>query len=876
MASAKNEAKILFKAETAEFESSLKSAQSEMSSLRAEMKLAEATFKATGDAAEYQKSKTEILESQLEANAQKQEALTQKLEAAKAIYGEDSEEVAKLERALTNAKTEEQNLTAQLKDTNSGLGEQKEAAEEAGDKMQGLSEVIVAAGIADKLQEIGQAAYDMAAEFDEASAAVVEGTGASGEALDELNEAAQNAFGSLANDSGSIGDVANTLAELNTRFGLTGDAAEDATVKFSNFADHTGTDGVKAVDSIANIMHRWGMDIDDLDPLLDDLTTANQSCQMSVDDLTGYLANNSTQFQELGYSSDEALAMLISLSDGGADVGSVMSGLTKGIANLSGETDDVPGAFQAAVKAISESGSVSEALQQQVGDTGKTVEEVFGKKAAQELATNIQNGSFAVDKWKTALENNDGALQSTTENATTMSDSWSQAVNNVQMALGTTFAPAIQAVVTALANFITPIAQFIQQSPIAQAAIVGIATVLGILGAALAIGAIIQGVTAALSILGATMAIVGSPVLIVVAIITALVAALIYAWHNCETFRNGVTTAFNIVRNVVVAVVTTLGSIISTVFNAIRSVVVSIVTAVGTKISSVWSAIQRTTTTVWNAIRNGITKAITTAKNTVSTVVGAVKSKVSSVWNGIKSATTSAWNAIKTHIVTPITNAKTTASNVVTTIKTKVTSVFNAVKTTVKTAWENIKKTISDAITKAKETVSNMVEAIKGFFNLSDLISKVKSTFDDIKEKMTKPITDAKEKISGIISDIKGKFPFSLGKLIKFKLPKVSVTKGEFGVPHFSVSWNARGAVFRRPVIFGSPAYGLQGFGEAGPEVAAPLDTITGILEDAARRGNPEIDYDRLGTSVAKACAKMNVSIEFEKRTLGRVVRGLA
>ena len=496
MASATNEAKILFKAETAEFESSLKSAQSEMSTLRAEMKLAEATFKATGDAAEYQKSKTEILESQLEANAQKQEALTQKLEAAKAIYGEDSEEVAKLERALTNAKTEEQNLTAQLKDTNSGLGEQKEAAEEAGDKMQGLSEVIVAAGIADKLQEIGQAAYDMAAEFDDASAAIVEGTGASGDVLDELNEAAQNAFGSLANDSGSIGDVANTLAELNTRFGLTGDAAEDATVKFSNFADHTGTDGVKAVDSIANIMHRWGMDIDDLDPLLDDLTTANQSCQMSVDDLTGYLANNSTQFQELGYSSEEALAMLISLSDGGADVGSVMSGLTKGIANLSGETDDVPGAFQAAVKAISESGSVSEALEQQVGDTGKTVEEVFGKKAAQELATNIQNGAFAVDKWKTALENNDGALQATTENATTMSDSWSQAVNNVQMALGTTFAPAIQAVVTALANFITPIAQFIQQSPIAQAAIVGIATVLGILGAALAIGAVITAVSA--------------------------------------------------------------------------------------------------------------------------------------------------------------------------------------------------------------------------------------------------------------------------------------------------------------------------------------------------------------------------------------------
>lgn len=97
MPNAKNEAKIKFTAETSEFTSAIQSANSEMSTLRAEMRLAEAEFKNTGDAAEYQKTKTEILEAQLQSNANKQEALTQKLEAAKAIYGEDSEEVAKLE-----------------------------------------------------------------------------------------------------------------------------------------------------------------------------------------------------------------------------------------------------------------------------------------------------------------------------------------------------------------------------------------------------------------------------------------------------------------------------------------------------------------------------------------------------------------------------------------------------------------------------------------------------------------------------------------------------------------------------------------------------------------------------------------------------------
>ena len=129
MASAKNEAKIIFKAETAEFTSAIKEANSEISSLGAEMRLAEATFKKTGDAVEYQKTKVKILEQQLSANADKQQALNQKLEAAKTIYGEDSEEVTKLERALINAKTQEQNLAAELKKANAELETQTKKAE---------------------------------------------------------------------------------------------------------------------------------------------------------------------------------------------------------------------------------------------------------------------------------------------------------------------------------------------------------------------------------------------------------------------------------------------------------------------------------------------------------------------------------------------------------------------------------------------------------------------------------------------------------------------------------------------------------------------------------------------------------------------------
>lgn len=809
MPNAKNEAKIKFTAETSEFTSAIQSANSEMSTLRAEMRLAEASFKNTGDAAEYQKTKTEILEAQLQANADKQEALTQKLEAAKAIYGEDSEEVAKLERALINAQTEEQKLTGELQGANTGLEEQKDAADQAGSSVDDMAEILINAGIADKLSEIGQAAYDMAAEFDDASAAIVEGTGASGEALEGLNKSAQNAFGAIKNADSDINSVANTLAELNTRFGVTGDEAEDLTVKIENFAHHTGTDGTKAVDSIADIMHRWGMDMDDVDSLLDDLTTANQSCQMSVDDLSGYLADNSTQFQELGYSSEEALAMLIGLSDGGANVSTVMSGLTKGIANMSAETDDVPGAFRSAIDAIEESGSVSEALQQQVGDTGKTVEEIFGKKAAQELATNIQNGSFAIGDWTKALQENDGALESTTENATTMSDSWQQAVNNVQMALMSTFAPAIQSVVTAVSGVVTQVAQVVQRSPLLQAVVVGIATALGILAAALGFSALVTVVTKAFALLNTTL--LANPVFLVVTAIAALVAGLIYAWNNCETFRNIVTAVFETIRTFVVNAVTAIHKKIAEIFNKIRTVITTVTNSIRTKVTSVWSGIRSVTTNIWNNIKSGIQNAITGARNIVTNIINAIKSKMSSVWSGIRSATSSAWNLIKTSITNPISAARTTVANIFTAIK-----------------------------------------------------DKIKSTMDG-----------AKTAVSNAISAIKSKFKFSWS-LPKLKVPHISIS-GKFSInppsaPHFSISWHRLGAIFSKATLIPTLA-GIHGVGEAGPEAVSPISTLQDYVGQSVRENVPTIDYDRLGASVAHACAGMDIRMELNHRELGRVVR---
>ena len=913
----KNEAKIRFTAETEEFTSAIKDANSEMSTLRAEMKLNEAQFQNTGNETEYLQQKTELLEAQLEANADKQEALTQKLEAAKAIYGEDSEEVAKLERQLIYAQTEEEKLKTELDNVNSSLGDQSQAADEAGSAVDDMAEILVNAGIASAVKDIAEAAYELAESFSEANAAIVEGTGASGEALEDLNTQAQEAFSRIADSSNDLNGVANTLAEINTRFGLTGDAAEDLTVKISNFAQHTGTDGTKAVDEIANVMNRWGIDIEDVDGLLDDLTTANQSCQLSVDELANYLSENSIQFQELGYSTEDALAMLVSLSDGGANVSSIMMGMKKAVGNLSDTTDDVPGAFQDAITAIGECDTVAEALQAQVGDTGKTVEEVFGSKAAQELAANVQNGNFNIEQWTKTLQENDGALAETTENATTMQDAWSQACNSVSMALGGTLASAISDVVIKVSEVVTTVAQVVQQSPVLQAVITGVATGLGILAAALAISSLITAVQKAFAMLNTTMLM--NPSFLVVTAIAALAAGLVYAYKHSEKFRNIVNGAFKVIKSVVLTVIKTIHKtiqtafkaisgfftttwngakkIVTTVWNAIRTTVTTVVNVIRTVIVTVFNAIKTAITmyvnayktviiTVWNAIKTAVTTTVNAIRTVVTTVFNAIRSTVTSIWNAIKSATSSAWNAIKTAVTTSINAAKSAVSSAVNAIKSTASSAWNSVKSATSSAWNAVKSAITTPINSAKSVVSSVFNTIKS--TVSSAVSSVKSTvssgFSAVKSAITKPFESAKNTLSGIVKKIKGFFPINFGKILHFSLPKISVSGGKapWGIggkgtkPSFSVSWasHAAGGVFDQPTLLPT-LNAIHEVGEAGPEAISPISVLQDYISDAVQQSIPVINYDLLGEKVAKACAAMDISMNMNGREFGRIVRGL-
>ena len=132
----------------------------------------------------------------------------------------------------------------------------------------------------------------------------------------------------------------------------------------------------------------------------------------------------------------------------------------------------------------------------------------------------------------------------------------------------------------------------------------------------------------------------------------------------------------------------------------------------------------------------------------------------------------------------------------------------------------------------------------------SALWGKVSAAARGIRDKFMAPINNIRDKVKGVLNKVKNFFPVSLGKILKFKLPKISVSGGKapWGIagkgtkPSFSVSWasHAAGGIFSRPTLLGS-ADMIHEFGEAGPEAIVPLTPFWKKLEEVTTAGETNI-----------------------------------
>lgn len=391
-------------------------------------------------------------------------------------------------QALANLEAAQQNTQKAAEDLNKATEQAGESGDKAGttakEAIEAVSNALATAKIYEKVTEISEAVYGLTTAFSEAESVVVTATGATGAALGGLTDSMMNAY--AASKTGSLGDTAGAIGELNTRMHLTGEELTDVTEKFLDYADITGSNVVTSVQDVTKVMNKWNVEQSNVESVLDKLAYTAQASGASVSSLSSSVISGAATYQQLGLSLDNTISMLGELELAGVNSSTTMMGLRTAVSKFAADGKDANEAFLETIEKIACAADETEAA-------GIAVE-AFGTRAGQELTLAIRSGTISVDTFNSTLEQADGTLRKTAEAAQTLDEKWEQSTNNIQAAFTKAVEPTIDKVSSGLANATNKVGDFLNENEaLTKGLVAGGATiatfVIGVTGIATAITA---------------------------------------------------------------------------------------------------------------------------------------------------------------------------------------------------------------------------------------------------------------------------------------------------------------------------------------------------------------------------------------------------
>jgi phage tail tape measure protein, TP901 family len=403
------------------------------------------------------------------------------------------------------------------------------------------------------------------------------------------------------------------------------------------------------VQLVTRAMGDAGIAAEDYGSVLDSLTVAGQKSGISVDTLATNLAKYGAPMRQLGLDTQQSIALFAGWEKAGVNTEIAFSGMKKAISNWAAEGKDASVEFQNVLDKIAAAPDLATASTMAI--------EVFGAKAGPDLADAIQGGRFAVDEYVEALKNSEGAVQGTYDMIVDEVDDTARAQQTLKVALhdvGETIAKTAGPWLLKLAQYVKNVMdKFNQLSPGAQTAILAFVAVAGAIGPVLiTLGKLAQGVGSIIS-LGGTIAgkipaltkgikalwgvISANPFGIIITLITAVVAAVIYLWNTNENFRNFILMCWQNIQAAALAFFNYLANIFTVQIPAAFSQLTAWIAAVFT---TDWTTRFGVLGNLVNAFFANVSNIFTALRTVFSGIVDFVKGVFtgnwSLAWEGVK------------------------------------------------------------------------------------------------------------------------------------------------------------------------------------------------------------------------------------------------